>query len=195
MVSSKIYANLAISVAICLNLVQVSQGFSSSSLSVSSREGLHRTAPTYHRFQVLRAATLTQEAVNIQAQDEVMEINILKSSEALGLKLETADGVVTLDCFRPTAIQEVTEKLKVGDQVLKVNGLAYSTDIEMARAIRDVTVGQKLTFTIVRPAVQEEAVSKPVEKVKAPEPMATEDTEEVEERVQLLRPPVYRGEL
>mmetsp|Transcript_36139 Transcript_36139/g.47670 ORF Transcript_36139/g.47670 Transcript_36139/m.47670 type:complete len:392 (+) Transcript_36139:144-1319(+) len=75
-------------------------------------------------------------------------VEIEKSKERVGLIFEMADDNILVYRIQDFAIDEVKQKLTVGDEIVEFNGKVYKSDVDLAADLRLTAVGEKLTFSV-----------------------------------------------
>eukprot|EP00638_Chattonella_subsalsa_P019543 CAMPEP_0117887684 /NCGR_PEP_ID=MMETSP0950-20121206/21313_1 /TAXON_ID=44440 /ORGANISM="Chattonella subsalsa, Strain CCMP2191" /LENGTH=474 /DNA_ID=CAMNT_0005745671 /DNA_START=105 /DNA_END=1529 /DNA_ORIENTATION=- len=92
-------------------------------------------------------------------EESLVTVAIEKPEGVLGVRFATFEGIVKVNAISDGASKEAKEKLSLGDAIVSMNGLKYSDDLVLAAAIRSLPVGEKIEFSIRRPAT---AVQDPV---------------------------------
>jgi len=84
-----------------------------------------------------------------RSEGSIKTFSVTKPKDQLGLLFETVEeGKIIVGYIQDYCLEEIKRNIQVGDQILSINGVTYSTDISMAKAIRQLNVGDKITFEI-----------------------------------------------
>mmetsp|Transcript_12527 Transcript_12527/g.16184 ORF Transcript_12527/g.16184 Transcript_12527/m.16184 type:complete len:569 (+) Transcript_12527:190-1896(+) len=81
---------------------------------------------------------------NLQTKDVVVQ----KTSQVLGLSVTAAEGIIRIKSIADSPMPGIAGNLEVGDQILRLNNVHYSTGIDMIAAIRHIQIGDNMVFTI-----------------------------------------------